>query len=47
MKDLNNDISKHISYHIDCIVFIEFNFIIKIFNLKIFPIAESENILKY
>ena len=39
MKDLNNDISKHMSYHIDCNVFIEFNFIIKIFNLKIFPIA--------
>ena len=28
-KSLNNDISKHISYNIDCNVFIEFNFVIK------------------
>ena len=29
MKDINNDISKHISYNIDCKVLIELNFFIK------------------
>ena len=28
-KSLNNDISKHIPYNIDCNVFIEFDFVIK------------------
>ena len=33
-KSLNNDISKHISYNIDCDVFIEFNFFTKVLGFK-------------
>ena len=47
IKDTNNDISKHISYNIDCKVLIELNFFINEQNLKIFILSKSVNIIKY
>ena len=47
MKDINNDISKHISYNIDCKVLKELIFLLKKQNLKIFILSKSIKIIKY